>query len=168
VWLGRAGWHADEVEDLIQESYAKLAACQYEAVANPGAFFFQIARNAAAAIVRRRRVVSIKTVADISKLGTPDDSPNPEQELSALEDLVRLKVAIEGLPPACRRVFVLRKIEGMSQSETAKRLGITESSVEKHVARGIRYCAAALTRPLDQQGVPGLLSPTFWRTRTND
>ena len=167
MWLSRAGWRADEIEDLIQESYAKLAVCQYEAIANPGGFFFQITRNAAAGIVRRRRVVSIKTVADIGKLGTPDDAPNPEQVLSALEELMRLKDAIEGLPPACRRVFVLRKIEGLSQRETAKRLGISESNVEKHVARGIRYCAAALTRPLDQQGLPGVLSLTFWRKRTN-
>lgn len=165
AWLARAGWQADDIEDLIQEAYAKLAACQIEAIHNPGPFFFQIARNAAALVVRRNHIVSIKAVADIDRLGTADPNPDPEEELSALEELVRLKDAVEALPDACRRVFVLRKIEGLSQRETAERLGISESNVEKHVARGIRLCAAALTAPMAETKHPGLLSRAFWNRR---
>jgi RNA polymerase sigma factor (sigma-70 family) len=153
AWLGRAGWSGDEIEDLIQESYAKLAACHFEAIHNAGGFFFQTARNTAAAIVRRRRIISIRTISDVDKLGTADPALNPEEELTALEDLMRLKDAIESLPTACRRVFVLHKIDGFSQRDTAEHLGISESNVEKHVARGIRHCAAALTRPLAQDGL---------------
>jgi len=163
AWLARAGWKPDEIEDLIQESYAKLAARPIETIRNPGPFFFQTARNAAGMVVRRSRVVSIKAVADVDKFGFADPGPDPEEELSTLEDLMRLKDAIERLPKACRRAFVLRKIEGLTQRETAERLGVTESNVEKHVARGLRLCAAALTAPMNTTTVPGVLSRAFWK-----
>jgi RNA polymerase sigma-70 factor (ECF subfamily) len=168
AWLGRAGWTAEEIEDLIQESYAKLAACQFEAIRNPGGFFFQTVRNAATSAVRRRQIVSIRTIADVEKLGAADPAPDPEEKLSGYEDLMRLKDAIESLPPACRRVFVLRKIDGLGQRDTATLLGISESNVEKHVARGIRHCAQALTRPAGEGDVPGVLSRLFWRRRAHD
>jgi len=57
----------------------------------------------------------------------------------------------------------MRKVDGLSQAETARRLGTSESNVEKHVARGIRLCAAALTRPEAESGIPGLLSRAFWK-----
>lgn len=167
AWLSRAGWNADEVEDVIQESYARLAACAIETIRNPGPFFFQTARNTAGSIVRRRRVVSIRTVADVDRLGAIDPGLDPEEELSAHEELTRLKDAIEHLPPACRKAFVLRKIEGLSQKEVADRLGVSQSAVEKHVARGIRLCAAVLTRPPAESGVPGVLTRAFWSRRTS-
>lgn len=163
AWLGRAGWTDDEIQDIVQESYARLAACAYEQIASPGPFFFQTARNVAASLVRRRSIVSIRSVAEVDRFGIADDNPNAEEQLSAHEELFRLKAAIEQLPSRCRRVFVMRKIEGLSQSETAKALGVSESNVEKHVARGIRLCGEALTRPADGQGVPGLLSGAFRR-----
>ncbi|MDT9598687.1 RNA polymerase sigma factor [Sphingosinicella rhizophila] len=166
-WLRRSGWKEDEVEDVIQESYARLASCAFEQVMNPGPFFLQTARNVATSIVRRRSIVSIRSVADVEWTAVADQEPNAEEQLSAYEELVRLKVAIEKLPSACRRVFIMRKIEGLSQAKTAKALGVSESNVEKHVARGIRLCAAALTRSMSEEGVPGLLSNTFDRMRLN-
>jgi RNA polymerase sigma factor (sigma-70 family) len=167
AWLLRAGWNPDEIEDLIQESYAKLAGCSLEAIRNPRPFFFQTVRNAATSTIRRRRVLPIRSIADTDGLNMADPAPGPEDELSAYEELERLKRAIDQLPVACRRVFILRKIEGLSQRETARELGVSESAVEKQVARGIRLCAAMLTKPMEA-GVPGVLAPSFWSRKVRD
>lgn len=161
LWLRRCGWSEHDVEDMIQESYAKLAAFPIGQIRNPGAFFFQTVRNVAGAIIRRRRIVSIRAVADIERVAVIDSAPDAEELLIAYEELMRLKAAIESLPRACRRVLVMRKIEGLTQAETARRLGVSESNVEKHVARGIRLCAAALTNARSGQGVPSLFSKAF-------
>lgn len=161
LWLRRCGWSEHDVEDMIQESYAKLAAFPKEQIRNPGAFFFQTARNVASAIIRRRQIVSIRAVADIERVATTDTAPDAQSLFIAYEELMRLKAAIEGLPRACRRVLVMRKIEGLSQAETARRLGVSESNVEKHVARGIRLCAAALANAPSGQGTPSLFSQSF-------
>ena len=52
-----------------------------------------------------------------------------------------LQQAIAHLPDRCREVLTLRKIQGLPQREVAERLGLSESTVEKHVSAGIRRCA---------------------------
>lgn len=148
AWLRKAGWKREEVEDLVQETYARLAAAWGTGeVAHPSAYLFATVRNVAADQLRRQRIVSIRSVADISRLHVIDTELDAEQRLTAHEELDELRAAIERLPGQCRAVFVLRKVEGLSQAETANRLGLAQSTVEKHVARGMRMVAAWLTRP---------------------
>lgn len=148
AWLRKAGWKREEVEDLVQETYARLAAAWGTGeVAHPSAYVFATVRNVAADQLRRQRIVSIRSVADISRLNVMDGELDAEQRLTAHEELDQLRAAIERLPGQCRAVFVLRKVEGLSQAETAKRLNLAQSTVEKHVARGMRMVAAWLTRP---------------------
>jgi RNA polymerase sigma-70 factor (ECF subfamily) len=42
------------------------------------------------------------------------------------------------LPDKCRAVFMARRVEGLSHRETAEKFGISEKTVEKHMAKGIR------------------------------
>jgi len=51
---------------------------------------------------------------------------------------------IDRLPDRCRRVFEMRKIQGLSQREIAARLGITETVVENEVVKGLRLISRAL------------------------
>jgi RNA polymerase sigma factor (sigma-70 family) len=150
AWLRKAGWNRDEIEDLVQETYARLAAAYANAeVSHPTAYVFATVRNVAADQLRRQRIVSIRSVADISRLNIADAELDAEQQLTAHEELEELRAAIARLPGQCRAVFVLRKVEGLSQAETAARLGLAQSTVEKHVARGMRLCAASMTSRLD-------------------
>jgi RNA polymerase sigma-70 factor (ECF subfamily) len=52
--------------------------------------------------------------------------------------------AISALPPQCRRVFLLRKVQGLSQKDVAQRLGLSVSTVEKHLATGLVKCSEYL------------------------
>jgi RNA polymerase sigma-70 factor (ECF subfamily) len=54
--------------------------------------------------------------------------------------------AIGELPPRCREVVTLRKIEGLSQREVARKMGITEDTVERQVSNGIRLLRKLLYR----------------------
>jgi RNA polymerase sigma-70 factor (ECF subfamily) len=44
------------------------------------------------------------------------------------------------LPRQCRRAFLLRKVYGLSQREVATRLGVTEGTIEKHIAKAMFEC----------------------------
>ena len=48
--------------------------------------------------------------------------------------------AIRLLPVQCRKVFVLKKVYGYSQREIAAQLNLSESTVEKHIATGMKRC----------------------------
>jgi RNA polymerase sigma-70 factor (ECF subfamily) len=58
--------------------------------------------------------------------------------VGAREQLRLVQRLIDNLPARCRGVFLLRRIEGLSQRQTAERLGVSENVVEKEVARGLR------------------------------
>jgi DNA-directed RNA polymerase specialized sigma24 family protein len=64
------------------------------------------------------------------------EEPSPEQVTVARDELKRLVRDLAALPHRVAEVFRLRRIEGLSQRDTALRLGLSESTVEKHMARG--------------------------------
>lgn len=133
-----------DVNDLRQDTYVRV----YEAAAKsrppvPKAFLFSIAAHLLADRMRRRRVVAIDAVGDIEALDVLVEEVSPERRLSAHEELRRLAQAIDLLPPKCREVVWMRRVDEVSQREVARKLGISEKSVEKHVMKGMKLLAAA-------------------------
>lgn len=132
----------DEVVDLRQEIYVRV----YQAAANrrpdsPKSFLFATARHLLADKVRRQRIVSITAVGDLEQLNVLTDELEPGRWLGGRDALERLGRAIDSLPDRCREVVWLRRVEDLPQKEIARRLGISEKTVEKHIAKGCRMMA---------------------------
>jgi RNA polymerase sigma-70 factor (ECF subfamily) len=89
-------------------------------------------------------VVSIEARADLESLNVHIDEISPEHHAMAHEDLHTLLRAFDQLPPRCRQVVWMRRIEDLSQREVATRLGIGETVVEKQIAKAMRRFADAL------------------------
>jgi RNA polymerase sigma-70 factor (ECF subfamily) len=134
-----------EISDLRQEAYARV----YEAALRERPqmvkpFLFQITRNLMIDRLRRQSVVSLESVADFDWMNVSDDRPSSEAYVSARQELRLLQAALDDLPPRCRQVVVMRKVEGLSQKDVAKAMGITVETVENQVAKGMRLLAQAL------------------------
>ena len=134
-----------EVPDLRQDVYVKV----YEAAArgfptHVRAFVMITARNLMIDRVRRSQIVSMDTIADLDSLNVSSDESSPERQVGAREELKLLQQALENVPPRARETIMLRRIEGLSQRETAIRMGVTEETVEHHLSEGLRYLAEAL------------------------
>ena len=71
--------------------------------------------------------------------------------------------AIAALPPQCAKVFLLRKMQGLSQKEIAVRLNISVRTVENHVAAGLSRCRAYMRAHDGTTGgsMPERLSTSF-------
>jgi RNA polymerase sigma factor (sigma-70 family) len=133
-----------DVEDVVQETYARLLGLNesaWAAVRNWHAFLFTTARNVALDRIRRSRVVSLDALAEMGGVDVLDQAPLVDEALNARQELALLLETIASLPDRCRETLTLRKLYGLSQREIAQRLGIAESTVEKHVAYGVRLCA---------------------------
>lgn len=145
-FLRRNRREVDDVVDLRQEVYVRA----YEAAARQGApalvkpFVFAIARNLLIDLARRAHVVSIDTYAELETLELPGDELTPERHASGRQELRLLQLALDELPPRCREVVQLRKIDDLSQREVAAHMGITEDTVERQVAKGMRALTDAL------------------------
>jgi RNA polymerase sigma-70 factor (ECF subfamily) len=144
-WLGRFVLDPADIDDVIQESYCRIAALESVAhIENGRAYLFQTARHLALEHIRRARIVRIDSVADIELLSIVDEGPSPERILAGSRQLERVRGLIEGLPPKCREIFVLRRIHGIPQKEIARELGVSENTVEMHAKRGLKMILRAL------------------------
>jgi RNA polymerase sigma factor (sigma-70 family) len=137
VWLRRRRLEGLEIDDVIQETYTRLIAADSVAhIRDAKSYTFQIAGSVVVDHLRRLKVVSIASVSDFDQLDMPSNEPSPERQVIDREELHRLALFIAALPARVRDVFTLRRVYGLSQREVAERLGIAESTVEKHMARG--------------------------------
>lgn len=129
----------ETASDIVQETYQRiLAGGIWEHVKNPRALVYRIALNLATDHERRlaTRHKYIETNPDIGSLES-DTVAQPDRIVESGQQLERMQRAVERLPPKCRRVFLLRRIEGLSQNEIAECLGISRSMVEKHLRNAI-------------------------------
>lgn len=143
LFLQRCWPRRDEWHDLRQEVYARV----YESAARnrptaPKAFLFTAARHLMTDRLRRSRVVSIDSVGDFEASNVYlIDEVSPERWMGTRQALKRLVEALDRLPERCREVVWLRRVEELRQKEVAVRLGISEKTVEKHLAKGMRLIA---------------------------
>jgi RNA polymerase sigma factor (sigma-70 family) len=145
-YLYRTWPNPDEVPDLRQEIYVRIyeAAGKSRPTGFVKTFLFTAARNLMTDRIRRRRIVSIRAVGDLEALNVMVDGISPEQKVSAQQELRRVAEAIDLLPDKCREAVWLRRVADLPQKEVALRLGITEKTVEKHLARGMKILTAAI------------------------
>lgn len=137
-FLRRSWQNQSDLEDLCQDVYTRAYEAAQVRVPKPvRPFVFTIARNLVVDRVRREHVVPIEAVADLDELGVAVDTPSPERNVIARDELRLLQAAIERLPARCREVVVLGRIEGLTGRQIAARLGIAETTVSDHLTAGL-------------------------------
>jgi RNA polymerase sigma factor (sigma-70 family) len=147
-----------DVDDLVQESYARLIrAKQAGRVSYAKAFLFTTARNAALDFFRRRKVVAIDGVADLAELSVVEDQPDAAEAVNKQQELELLSEAVRGLPDRCRQVLTLRLLYGMSHKQIAAELRISEHTVKAQLAKGMRRCADYF----EERGISTLRRPAM-------
>jgi RNA polymerase sigma factor (sigma-70 family) len=140
IWRNRG-----DIADLRQDVYVNVlesAGKQFPKSAKP--FVFAIARNVLVDRVRHARIVPIDAVSDLEAFAIPSDIPEPDRNIIARDELRRLQVAMDHLPPRCREAVILGRIEGLTGQEIAARMGISEATVSKHLATGMYALANVL------------------------
>lgn len=147
AYLYRIVRNMADVEELLQETYARLltaSAAQDSEVRSVRAFALTIARNVALDWIRHRDVVPMSLMSDLAALDVMDESARVEEIVNAHQELALLAQCVAKLPARCRQAFTLRRVYGLSQAETATRLGLSEGTVEQLIARAVRRCAECL------------------------
>lgn len=142
-YLRRNGTPPDELADGVQEIYIRIFERAAQALPEqPRAFAFGIARHIVADRIRRERIVSIDYTQDLQTLNDMlVDEVSPEVRLTSRQELRRLCDALDSLSDRCRDVIWLRRVEGLSQRDAARRLGMHEKALEGYISRGMRTLA---------------------------
>jgi RNA polymerase sigma factor (sigma-70 family) len=126
-------------EDVIQELYAKfLTLPSLESIRFPRQYALLTARAIVIDHIRHSRVISITSTGDLELLEVPEPEPSGEERIEFRQELQAVTAALAELPKICREILILRRVEGLPQKEVARRLKISEKTVEKHMATGVR------------------------------
>jgi RNA polymerase sigma factor (sigma-70 family) len=144
-FLSRKLSNPADVHDIRHDIYVRLLeAAERELPANPKAFLFSVARNILIDRARRNRIVAIDLLENMDTLNVLIEEATPERRETGRQQLQKLSLLIQRLPTRCREVVWMRRVEDLPQKVIARRLGIAEATVEKHLVRGIRMLTDAL------------------------
>jgi RNA polymerase sigma-70 factor (ECF subfamily) len=133
-----------EIEDIVQETYVRV--CQIEETAGirtPKSYLFKTARNLALDFAKRSesRLSEQWLDADWAPSDGSQCVDSTFEHVTSSEEFAHFCEAVRLLPVQVRRAFVLRKVYGYSQKEIARQMRLSENTVEKHIAQGIKRCA---------------------------
>jgi RNA polymerase sigma-70 factor (ECF subfamily) len=144
-----------EAEDVVQQAWVNAFAHlrQFDGRAQFSTWVTRIAVNEALARARRNgrfTALQPEDAGPVEQIMARQSPPDPERQAFGRELAGLLETAIDGLPDGCREVFVLRQVEGLSTSETAECLGVSDDVVKTRLSRA----RAALRRDLfDRAGL---------------
>ena len=129
-----------DAEDLLHSAYIRLE--QYRAghvVDNPSAFLVRAATNIAIDTHRHEQLWALDDVSH--EVQRPDDAPLQDEVIAARARLVRVKEGLAKLTPRTREIFLMHRLHGMKYREIAVHFGISQSAVEKHIAKAALFLA---------------------------
>jgi|HubBroStandDraft_2_1064218.scaffolds.fasta_scaffold09376_3 RNA polymerase sigma factor (sigma-70 family) len=141
-WRGRAS-----IGDVLHDVYVKVIdAARKEFPKSAAPFVFATARNLLVDRVRQEKVIPFEAVENLEALNIAADSPAPDEQVIAREELRRIQNALDRLHPKSKEAFLLHHVEGLSRAEISVRLGIAEHTVGWYLNAGVRLLADVLYR----------------------
>ena len=131
----------NDIEDVTQEAFLKaFVAEKKHSIEQPKSFLFRVARNVALSHLRQKTRHPTEYIEDFEASDVVSTEWSSEDEVIARQQLGIRCEAVAELTPSVRRVYLMRKVYGMSHKEISASLGIARSTVEKHLTKGIMLC----------------------------
>ena len=140
-------------QDVLHDAFVRyaLTPTSRRGIAQPHAYLRVVARSVLADhMAQEHRFVPLPDPGAPAEPGQPSLLEDPAFIVPSAETLADLhqrlsavQRAIEGLPPRCREVFWLCRVEGHTQPEIAQRLRISLNMVERHMIRALLDLRAA-------------------------
>jgi len=138
-WLRARLGNASDAADLAQDTFVRLLASRdIEQIREPRTYLSAIAP--ALMIDKFRRRALEQAYCEALALHPEPMDISPEKRLLILETLVAIDSMLDGLGERTRQIFLSVQLEGLSYVATGKRLGVSVTTVKKHVIRAMTHC----------------------------
>lgn len=143
-WLYRKLGNACDAADLVQDTFISVITGGYaDDIREPKPFLATIAGRLVAHRWRRNQ---LETAYLEALAALPVElMPSPEAHVLALEALLEIDRALDGLPTRVKEAFLLAHLEELSYAQIAERLNVSTSSVKQYLTRANRHCLFALS-----------------------
>ena len=129
----------DDVEDLVQDIFVRIWTnrAHWNPKGSVGAYLYKAARNQAINLLKSRKQNSFPT----SEQGEPFATGTDVDLIDEVADkdlFMAVSKAIDHLPEKCRLVFVLNRREGLTYTEIAGVLEISQKTVENQISHALK------------------------------
>lgn len=125
----------EDAEEVVADVFFTLWKSRNSlTIQNMQAYLYSSVKYGSMARVRKRRVHQHIT-------GEIENTPDhvTEDAYATKELIEHIDLAVEQLPLRCKQVFIMNRFHGMRYKEIAEALGISEKTVEHHLARGVQH-----------------------------
>lgn len=130
-----------DVDDVVQEAFMRAYKAEKKGdIRQPKSYLFRVAKHVALNQIRQKVNRPTDFLEDSDPASILVSDWTLEDEVLAQERLGIHCAAVATLPPRRRRVYLMRKVYGMSHKAIADSLGITVSTVEAHLVKACRQC----------------------------
>jgi RNA polymerase sigma factor (sigma-70 family) len=136
-----------DASDVVQDTYLRvLQYANQDALENPRAYLYRVASNVSAdqGVAIKERNERIDQDVDPDELHATTE--NPETITDARQRLMRCLAAMDELPAEYRHVFLLHRIDGLTQGEISDSLNIPKRTVERYIAKTLEHCLKRLAQ----------------------
>ena len=145
-WLRRKLGCAHNAADLAQDTFTRILNAR-ESVATlrePRDFLSTTARRLIIDQVRRKQIENAYLQELALTAETLENFQSPEQILATLEALEQIAFILEGMQDKARQAFVLYYLDGLTQCEIARQLGLSDRTVRKYLIQALLHCSHSL------------------------
>lgn len=130
-----------DIDDIAQETFIRAFRAEKRGgIQHPKAYIYRVARNLAFETLTKKSTQLTSYIEDSCDQSLLESKENLEYNMIVSEKLDRVKTAIAEMPPQCQRVFIMHKVYGFKYREISQQLGISVSTVEKHIMTGLKKC----------------------------
>nr|WP_314874710.1 sigma-70 family RNA polymerase sigma factor [uncultured Pseudomonas sp.] len=138
-WLRARMGNAADAADLAQDTFVRLLTSREVGhIREPRTYLSAIAR--ALMIDKFRRRALEQAYLEALALRSEPLDISPETRLMIIETLVAIDTMLDGLGERTRQIFLAVQLEGLSYVATGERLGVSVTTVKKHVIRAMTHC----------------------------
>ena len=145
IYLKHRLGDAQLAEEIVQDMYLRY--CQtprLETIQNTRAYLFGMARHMLVDAMRQNQRQRTEQVSDEVLDAFPSPEPSLEEALHARQMLEKLAVLLDRQPELTRQIFTLNRLYQYTHQEVADQLGISVSTVQKHLAKALAQIAAQM------------------------
>lgn len=139
----------EEAEEIVSDVFFDVwqNRNKINEIQNIKAWLLTITHNKAISYLRKINPSSSSVSWDeIGEYAIPYELQTPDEKLISQEEMSRINHIINTLPPRCKQVFVLAKIEKLLYKEIAELLGISVKTINIHVAKALQLISEGLKK----------------------
>ena len=127
-----------DIEDVVQETFIRSYQSDIKRqIDKPENYMFRTARNLSLKHLALSDNKITDLIEDFDQLGVLLTEDRVLREIEGAEQFSIFCEAASALPERCRRVFILKKVYGLTHDEIAARLDISVSTTNQHLAKAL-------------------------------